>query len=249
MALVGVDSYSAPPARTMETEEIGLHNICRASVQNNNAKIIYASSSAVYGHAGGSDGLAENLVVTPVLNYGTAKRFNELYLASQYIEQKIPPISLRIFNVCGPGQDERLVIPQFNCSVLSGKALHIFGDGSQTRDFVYIDDVVNVALTCLDKVAECDVVNVCSGKEVAVRDLAVMIVRLSGSVSPVEMEAAPAVRTAFEVHRCFGSRDKLQKIVGPFTPLPLDVGQHHTIKWVRRSLGSDSYNPSLADER
>src|SRR5438128_2445480 len=95
-AMVGVDAYSKQPAKTMETEETGLRNVCSAALAIGGARVVYASSSAVYGQAGGDAGLDEALAVAPVSNYGTAKRFNELYLASQYFEHRLQSVALRI---------------------------------------------------------------------------------------------------------------------------------------------------------
>jgi len=228
-AMVGVDAYSRQPAKTMETEETGLRNVCAAALAAGGARVVYASSSAVYGQAGGDIGLDEALPVAPVSNYGTAKRFNELYLASQHVEHGLQSAALRIFNMYGPLQDERLVIPRFIKRALDGSDLEMYGDGAQTRDFVYIDDVVEAALACADRVSGCEIVNVCSGREVTVRDLAESIIRLTGSRSAIVARKHPQGRVTFEVPRCFGSRRKLQQVVGDFVSTPLEEGLKRTI--------------------
>ena len=232
-AMVGVDAYSKQPAKTMETEETGLRNVCNAALAAGGARVVYASSSAVYGQAGGGVGLDEALPVAPVSNYGAAKRFNELYLASQHTEHGLQSVALRIFNMYGPYQDERLVIPRFIKRAFDGGDLEIYGDGAQTRDFVYIDDVVETALACAERMVEgligCEIVNVCSGKEVSVRDLAEIIIRLTGSRSTLVQREHPQGRATFEVARCFGSRQKLQRVVGDFVSTPLEEGLKRTI--------------------
>jgi nucleoside-diphosphate-sugar epimerase len=234
-AMVGVDAYSTQPAKTMETEETGLRNVCRAALAVGGARVVYASSSAVYGHAGGDLPLEEELPIAPVSNYGIAKRFNELYLASQHDEHGLQSVALRIFNIYGPHQDERLVIPRFVRRALAGEELEIYGDGAQTRDFVYVDDVVLTALACADRVAGCEIINVCSGQEVTVRNLAETIVRLTGSRSTVVWRNQPQGRQTFEVPRCFGSRRKLQQIVGDFLPTLLAEGLKRTIASATRT--------------
>lgn len=226
-SMVGVELYSSLPASTMEVEEVGLRNVCAAA--NGGAHVIYASSSAVYGHAGGPVGLSESQVVTPVSNYGTAKRFNELYLMSQHAEHKLRSLSLRIFNVYGPGQDERLVTPRFVRRALRGEDIEIYGDGSQTRDFVYIDDVVAAALAYSRCTTGCEIVNVCSGQEITVRTLAEEIIRISRSSSKIIQRPPPAQRAAFEVSRSFGERNKLQNLLGVVSPTSLSDGLERTI--------------------
>src|SRR5262249_18260314 len=136
-AMVGVDAYTNQPTRTMEVEQVGLRNVCAAAIAQKDTRVIYAPSSAVYGRADGR-ALSETLVVAPVSNYGIAKRYSELYLAAAHAEHGLQSAALRIFNIYGPGQDERLVIPRFIREALAGEPILIYGDGKQTRDFVYV---------------------------------------------------------------------------------------------------------------
>ena len=238
-AVVGVEAYSSRPARTMETEEVGLRNVCRAALASGKAKVIYASSSAVYGNAGGTALLREDDVVHPASNYGTAKYFNELFLAAQFLEAGLTSVALRIFNVYGPRQDDRLVIPRFIKSALAGEPIVIFGDGGQTRDFVYVDDVVTAALACADGVQGAEVVNVSSGHETSIATLAQTIISLTGSGSVLVMREPPAGRSAFEVARCIGSREKLERIIGASPATPLEQGLRETISaWVAKHSGA-----------
>lgn len=230
-AIVGVDTYTSQPARTMDVEEVGLRNVCGAAVAHRNVRVIYASSSAVYGHASGA-ALDEALVVAPVSNYGIAKRFGELYLAAEHAERGLQSAALRIFNIYGPRQDERLVIPRFIRQALAGEPIVIYGDGAQTRDFVYVGDAVAAGVACADSSAGCEIVNVCSGVETPVRTLAERIIALTGSRSHIVHREPPAARTAFEVARSVGSRAKLARLVTR-APTLLDDGLRQTIDaWV-----------------
>jgi len=231
-AMVGIAAYSGQPARTMETEESGLRNVC-AAARRAGAKVVYASSSAVYGRAGWSIALDETLAVSPESNYGTAKRFGELYLAAQNAENGLRSAALRIFNMYGPRQDHRLVIPRFIGHAMEGRPIEVYGDGAQTRDFVFVADVVAAALAMADRVSGCEVVNACSGQETSVRTLAEAIVKLTGSKSDIVSRPMPDNRTTFEVDRCYGSRAKLQRIAGRFDPVPLETGLARTISHIR----------------
>ena len=229
-AMVGIDAYTHHPAKTMETEEVGLRNVCRAALAGNKVRVIYASSSAVYGRAGGDVGLSESHLVGPVSNYGIAKRFNEMYLAAECAERGLQSVALRIFNMYGPGQDNRLVIPRFIESAIEGRDLVIYGDGSQTRDFVFVGDVVDAMLASANRVAGCEIVNVCSGQEVSVRDLAERIIRLAGSRSRIEFRNQPAERVVFEQRRCFGDRTKMQRMTDAAVATTLELGLRRTIE-------------------
>ena len=122
-----------------------------------------------------------------------------------------------------------LVIPRFIKSALAGEPIVIFGDGRQTRDFVYVDDVVAAALACADHVQAAEVLNVSSGRETSVATLAQSIISLTESRSPLVMRDPPAGRSAFEVGRCIGSRDKLERMVGAGPSTALEQGLRQTI--------------------
>jgi UDP-glucose 4-epimerase len=230
-AMVGVDAYTSQPARTMEVEEVGLRNVCAAAIAQGNTCVVFASSSAVYGHADGR-ALDEALVVAPVSNYGIAKRFGELYLAAEYAEHGLRSAALRIFNIYGPRQDDRLVIPRFIRQALAGEPIVIYGDGGQTRDFVYVGDAVAAAMACAEQVAGFEIINVCSGRDTAIAALADRIITLTGSRSSIARRAPPVVRTAFEIERSVGSRDKLARLIA-LPPTGLDDGLQRTIAaWV-----------------
>ncbi|MGD0023891.1 MAG: NAD-dependent epimerase/dehydratase family protein, partial [Xanthobacteraceae bacterium] len=195
--------------------------------------MIYASSSAVYGQAGGAAALDETLAVAPTSNYGTAKRFGELYLAAQHTEHGLQSVALRIFNIFGPRQDRRLVIPRFVKDALDKSPIEIYGDGEQTRDFVYVADVVAAALALASSALGCEIVNACSGRETSIRGLAEAVLRLSGSSAPVVARPMPGNRTVFEIERCYGSRAKLQRLAGAVPITSLEDGLNKTIASIR----------------
>jgi len=235
-ALVGIAAYAGQPTRTMEVEEQGLRNACLAARLNKVPRLVYASSSAVYGHAGGPEPLLETQEVSPVSNYGVAKRFNETYLAAQAAEHGLHSAALRIFNVYGPRQNPTQAVPAFITRALGGEPITIFGDGQQTRDFIYVADVVQAAIALGRAVEGAAIVNAASGAEVSVRSLAETVVRLTGSVSPIHCLPRPEARDAFEVARCFGSRALLERLTDAPPPLSLEDGLSRTISAMRGEI-------------
>ncbi|NVJ91768.1 MAG: NAD-dependent epimerase/dehydratase family protein [Methylocystaceae bacterium] len=229
-ALVGVNAYATNPVLTMETEEKGLQNICHHALNEGCEKIIYPSSSAVYGNVHVEDLLDEDLEVAPNSNYGVAKRFNELYLQSQYKQNGLQSVALRIFNVYGPGQDNRLVIPRFITKALNNEKLIIFGNGHQTRDFPFIHDVVECAVRSALNISGHQIVNVSCGKDYSIRELAEKIIKLTNSSSTVVTKLTPENRTSFEVERCIGSNTKIKKLTGYQPNTSLDDGLRLTIE-------------------
>lgn len=221
-ALVGVEHYSHNPVETMRVEERALEAACAAALAVGCPKVLYPSSSAVYGNIAGE--LSENQDVSPVSNYAVAKRYNELFLRSQYEQNGLQSVALRIFNVYGPLQDERLVIPRFVRRALSGEPLVIFGTGSQRRDFIYVGDVVEATLRCSDQVTGYEIVNVSTGRSDSVLDVAHTVIRLTGGASAVSFEPVPATRTGFEVESSQGSTAKLQRLTGFRPATGLEAG-------------------------
>ncbi len=230
-AVVGVDAYTSQPARTMEVEEVGLRNVCAAALQAR-AHVVYCSSSAVYGATSALE-LTEDHAAAPNSNYGIAKRFGELYLAGRFAEHGLQSTALRIFNIYGPRQDERLVIPRFVRQALANAPIIIYGDGQQTRDFVYVADVVDTALASVDRLNGCTIINACSGRETSVKALAETVIALTGSSSRLQLRAQPQARTAFEVQRCLGSPARMQELRGMRAPTTLEEGLARTIAALR----------------
>jgi UDP-glucose 4-epimerase len=235
-AIVGVDAYVDRPTQTMETEVFGLRNVCAASRAQGRPGpiVITCSSSAVYGHAGGAEPLDEIMEVAPVSTYGIAKRFGELYLAAQYAEHGLRSAAMRIFNIYGPFQDERLVLPRFIRCAIGGQPLEIYDSGVQTRDFVFVADVVATMLAAASSVDGAELINACSGDETSVLELAQLAISLSGSTSLIVEKPRPERRKPFEVQRSWGSRARLETLFGPLPRTPLSEGVRRTIESMRR---------------
>ncbi len=142
-------------------------------------RVVFASSGALYGEQAHQP-IRESQVPNPNSPYGVSKIAAEHYVATLGSLYGIETVALRVFNAYGPGQDlppsYPPVIPQLLRQAQTGGSLVIFGDGSQTRDFIYVDDVVDalvVAATATD--VNRSVINVGSGREVSINDLAVHV--------------------------------------------------------------------------
>ena len=122
------------------------------SLKNNTTlkKFIFASSSSVYGNQ--SNIMNEDMSLTkPVSPYGVTKLAAENLVNLYFKNYEIPTISLRYFTVYGPRQRPDMAFSRFFCSIIKDKKLTIFGNGEQTRDFTYVDDVVNSIIKIIPK--------------------------------------------------------------------------------------------------
>jgi UDP-glucose 4-epimerase len=194
--------------------------------------VVYASSAAVYGDARRLP-IAEDTPLRPVSAYGADKLGCELHAAVAGQVHGVPTLGLRFFNVFGPRQDPASpysgVISIFCDRIPRGGSISIFGDGEQSRDFVFVADVVAALLAALPA-ASCaaPVFNVCTGQATTVNALAREIAVLSGK--PLLAKHAPA--RLGEIRHSVGSRDALARALGMPEPLPLGDGLRQVLDWM-----------------
>ena len=195
-AIASVPRCETEWARSHDVNLGGAVRVFEGARDNGNVPVVYASSAAVYGDLG-RRALAEHTVPAPISAYGIDKLGCELHARTGGRTFGLPTCGLRFFNVFGPGQDPRSpyagAISLFAERLCQGRDIDIFGDGEQTRDYVYVADVVR-ALTLGLKAASAaaPVFNVCTGFGVSVVRLATQLFALRGC-SPSIRFCAPRV--------------------------------------------------------
>ena len=142
-------------------------------------RVVFASSAALYGEQQHQP-IRESQEAHPNSPYGVSKIAAEYYISTLGALYQIETVSLRIFNAYGPGQElppsYPPVIPQLLKQAQTGGSLVIFGDGTQTRDFVYVDDVVAALVSAATATAvNRAVINIGSGREISINDLAAQV--------------------------------------------------------------------------
>ncbi|MEN9440054.1 MAG: hypothetical protein RLZ33_130 [Bacteroidota bacterium] len=210
-AVLGVDIVADNPVETMDVEVIGTRNMIEAANINNVKKVMYASTSGIYGHSAFENVLTEEVLVDPRTSYAMAKRYNEIYLASHHQEKGLNVVSLRFFNVYGGNQDNRMVVPLFFEQAIANEPITVFGTGKQTRDFTYIDDTVESCIKLMD-IQGCHIINIANEAEWTIAELAVKIKEITKSSSEIIYLEAPKKRYDYEVERRVGSSDKLMSL-------------------------------------
>jgi UDP-glucose 4-epimerase len=228
-AVLGVDIVADNPVETMDVEVIGTRNVVYAAEVNNIDKIMYASTSGIYGHSAIENALTEEVLVDPRTSYAMAKRYNEIYLASHHEEKGINIVSLRFFNVYGWNQDTRMVIPLFFEQAQAGKNITVFGTGKQTRDFTYIDDTIESCVRLMDKKG-CHIVNIANEAEWCIIDVANQIKEITSSSSKITFIDAPSKRYDYEVERRVGSSKKLMGLTQYKPDTTLNDGLNNIFK-------------------
>ncbi|AMQ17680.1 SDR family oxidoreductase [Thermococcus peptonophilus] len=186
-AQVSVVESIRDPAFTEEVNVLGTLNVLKALLEGH-GKLIFASSAAVYGDNPHLP-LKETERPRPLSPYGITKATAEEYLRVFHELYGLPVVSLRYFNVFGPRQSANQyagVISIFINRALKGEPLVIFGDGKQTRDFIYVRDVVRANLLVAEsRKANGGVFNVATGRETTILELAMKIIEITGTTSSI----------------------------------------------------------------
>jgi UDP-glucose 4-epimerase len=223
-AILGVGVVAQKNLETVECEFEGLKNICRAAKVNKVKKIIYTSSSGVYGKLSYKHKVKENALIAPASVYAMAKRMGEFYLKSFQREHGIDCIALRLFNVYGPRQDKRMVIPIFIDQAINNKPITVFGTGRDTRDFTYIDDCIKAFDLVNDKVNGFEVLNISKGKDYNIQNLAKNIKKKLNSNSIIKKIKVPKKFEEFQVPKRCGDSSKIFKLIKYKPRTSLDEG-------------------------
>jgi UDP-glucose 4-epimerase len=182
------------PLASHEANITGTLNVLIAARDNNIEKLIYASSSSVFGDTPTLP-KREDMPPSPQSPYAVTKLAGEYYCHVFAEVYGLPTICLRYFNVYGPRQDPdsqyAAVIPRFIKLASQGKPPIIFGDGEQTRDFTFIKDVVEANILAAQSQAS-GVFNIGSGSSITVNRLAELVLSITGSrTRPIHQEARP----------------------------------------------------------
>ena len=216
----------------------GIKNVLELSRIHKVKKVIFSSSSEVYGEPVEIPEREEGHL-NAKLPYATVKLDGEHYMNSYNEKYGLPTCSLRFFNVYGPKQESSaygFVTGVFIRQVLSGEPITVFGDGTQTRDFVFAGDNVAASLSALssDK-ANGHAINIGTGRPVTILDLAERIIALSGRKGKIKF-----LKPRMDILHRFPAVEKMRAILAYTPRVSLDEGLKETIRWyennVKRSL-------------
>lgn len=221
-AAVGVKLIVEHPLRSFATNIRGSEIVIEAA-HRYRRKIMLASTSELYGKAGGPLTETTDRVLGPTSvarwAYSTAKAVDEILAFAYHKERGLPTVIVRLFNTVGPRQSPAygMVIPRLVRQAVADEPLTVYGDGTQTRCFCHVADVVRALVALLDdQRAEGDVFNVGSTDEISIRAVAERIVERSGSSSTIELiPYAKAYEVGFEdMARRVPDTTKLESLIG-----------------------------------
>jgi UDP-N-acetylglucosamine/UDP-N-acetyl-alpha-D-glucosaminouronate 4-epimerase len=213
-ALPSVPRSVQDPLTTGAVNVEGTLNVLLAARDEGVRRVVFASSSSVYGNTGTLPRV-ESAAVDPIAPYAVAKLAAERYCVSFSRVYAIETLALRYFNVFGPRQDPTsqyaAVVPRFIQAIAAGNPVTIFGDGTQSRDFTYVANVVQANMLAAEaEGVNGAVLNVATGSPVTVNDLAATIGRLLDR--PVDIRYLPA--RAGDVSHSWADLGEAKRLLG-----------------------------------
>ena len=224
------------PLTTNAANVDGTLNILIAARDADVKRVVYASSSSVYGDTPTLP-KQEGMKSQPRSPYAVSKLAGELYCQAFYHVYGLEAVALRYFNVFGPRQDPEsqyaAVVPKFITALLRGDPPMIFGDGKQSRDFTYVDNVVaaNLLAAKASGVAG-EVFNIACGERITINELARMLTEIIGvNIEPEYTPPRPG-----DVLHSLADISKAQKLLGYKIKVDFERGLQKTVEWYRVTL-------------
>ena len=235
LAALRITACAADPRRAMEVMCDGSFNVVEAAREAGVKKIVAASSASIYGLADSFPTREDHHPYNNQTWYGASKVMLEGLLRSYHSMSGLPYVALRYFNVYGPRMDVHgkytEVLIRWMDRIAAGQPPLILGDGEQTMDFIYIDDVARSNVLALASDLESDVFNVASGTETSLNDLAAALLKVMGS--SLRPEYGPE-RGVNPVPRRLADTSKAQALLGFKSSVSLEDGLARLVDWWHR---------------
>ena len=231
-AMISVPESMAQPAECYRSNVLGSLHILQAAHQAGTRKVVLSSSCAVYGDTGLP--VDESAATSPISPYAASKLAMEQAARMMTLAFGLPTVCLRYFNVYGPRQAPdspyAAAIPIFIRTMLAGEAPVILGDGRQTRDFVFVEDIARANLLAAEAEVEPGAVfNLGSGHSVTIADLVQSLRRLFPGIP--EPTFGPA--RVGDIRLSSGRIDRAQQVLGYRPEIDLSDGLAATVEWAR----------------
>jgi UDP-glucuronate 4-epimerase len=237
-ALAGVRPSLAEPLRYLRTNIEGTGVILERMRELGLARLVFASSSSVYGVKPGveTEVMAfreDDPCLTPASPYAATKRMNELQLSAYRDLFGVGVFALRFFTVYGPRQRPDMAIAKFVAAVAHGVPITVFGDGASRRDYTFIDDIVTGVVAAIERVApgQYELFNLGGTQTVALHELVALIERVVGKTAIVERRPLQPG----DVPVTYANVDRARAVLGYQPTTPPEVGVARYWEWLRRS--------------
>lgn len=229
-ALAGVRPSLERPSVYADVNVHGASVVLEAACRSGLPRVVFASSSSVYGERQGGPFRETDPVERPVSPYAATKRAGELVAHSFHHAHGLPVSCLRIFTAYGPRQRPDLAIRKFAECMLRGQPVPVYGDGSSLRDFTYVDDLVDGLVRALDRDLGFAILNLGAGRKVSVLEV---IKQLEQSLGvPARIEWLP--KQVGDVSRTWADIAAARAALGYAPAVPFPEGIERFVRWLER---------------
>jgi NAD dependent epimerase/dehydratase len=231
-ALIGIPYSYVAPESYVQTNVMGSYHVAAAARRHDVARVVHTSTSEVYGSAR-TVPIAEAHVLQPQSPYSASKIGADMMMLSMFHAFALPVVVARPFNVYGPRQSARAVIPAILRQLLAGEPVIRLGATTPTRDFTFVEDTVRgfVALAGCDA-AVGRAVNIGSGREIAIGALVEMLIEVTGASAHVAVDAARLRPAGSEVDRLLCDPALIRELTGWSPQVSLREGLKRTAGWL-----------------
>jgi len=233
-ANTGVAPSVEDPRADCINNVIGTLNYLEAARQKNIKKFVFASSGAPIGEC--DPPIHEELAPRPVSPYGASKLSGEGYCSAYYRTFGLKTVALRFGNVYGPLSNHKdSVIAKFIKHAIDGKSLEIYGDGTQTRDFIYIDDLISAIKLCVNAAdVGGEIFQIATNRETTVNELIEELLLICSDAGLRNIEVRNSEPRQGDVKRNFSDTSKAKKILHWQSEVSLQEGLERTVQWYLR---------------
>lgn len=241
-ALIPIPYSYRHPREFVDANVVGTLNVLEAARRTSIGRIVHTSSSEVYGTPA-TVPIVENHPLQPQSPYAATKVGADQLASSYWLSFETPVVVARPFNTYGPRQSARAVIPTIVSQALARDVIEL-GSTDTTRDFLFVDDTIRGLIRCAEAPGiEGEVINLSTGLETSVADVAERILRLVGRDVELSTASERTRPRGSEVERLVASADKAGELLDWHSVVSLDEGLRRTVEWFKGALGS--YKPFI----
>jgi len=230
-ANTGVDKSVENPRQDCEINVTGTFNYLEAARQGGVKRFVFASSGAPVGEV--TPPIHEEMAAHPVSPYGASKLAGEAYCSAYYRTFGLETVALRFGNIYGPGSGHKSsAVAKFLTKIITNNPIDIFGTGNQTRDFIYIDDLVK-AIYLAGTVSNIggEIFQIASNSETTVNELVDKLIKTTSQYINHDVKVNYTERRLGDVERNYSDTSKAKKILGWNATTTLEQGLNLTAKW------------------
>lgn len=240
-----MDSISNPQLN-FEVNAVGTMNVLRACREAGVKKMIFASTGgAILGEQ--EPPVHERMAPRPLSPYGASKLAGEGYCSAFYGSYGLNTVALRFSNVYGPySYHKGSAVAEFFKKLMEGESLTVYGDGKQTRDFLYVGDLVEAVLLADKADVPGEVFQISSGRETSI---ATLLETMKAGIPNLKIEVHHEPARAGEILRNYGDIGKAKRMLGYEPKMPLGEGLRKTWEWFTAKASRTPAKPTAADAR